>query len=185
MKYLNYFQYNSKLILSFFLLSLGALVLNKLTDGKSNKMLFSSYRSSIFNPFTYVRLFTHVLGHENWNHFVNNFLYILLIGPMLEEKYGTLNVLIMILITAFVTGVINSIFSKKRILGASGIVFMFIVLSSFVNIVAKKIPLTLVLICLFYVVNEIKDGLLKKDRISHLGHLLGAICGCIYGFYIS
>ena len=185
MKYLNYFQYNSFLILTFFLISLFALILNKITNGKSNKKLFSSYRNSLFSPLTYVRLFTHVLGHENWNHFVSNFLYILLIGPMIEEKYGTMNVLIMILITGGVTGIINSLLSKKRILGASGIVFMFIVLSSFVNIASGKIPLTLVLICLFYIVNEVKDGLLKNDRVSHMGHLLGAICGCIYGFYIS
>ena len=50
------------------------------------------------------------------------FLYILLIGPMIEEKYGTFNLLIMMLITAGITGIINYIRGRKRILGASGIV---------------------------------------------------------------
>ena len=90
----------------------------------------------------------------------------------------------MILITAGITGIINSIISKNSILGASGIVFMFIVLSSFVNIEAGKIPLTLILIFIFYIVNEIIDGLFKKDNVSHLGHLIGAISGLIFGFYI-
>ena len=103
---------------------------------------------------------------------------------MIEEKYGSLNLLIMILITALSTGVINSLVSKNRVLGASDIVFMFIVLSSFVNIHSGKIPVTLILILIFYVIDEIKDGLFKKDNVSHLGHLIGAICGCIYGFYI-
>ena len=114
---------------------------------------------------------------------MNNFLYILLIGPMIEEKYGSKNLLLMILIVSGVTGLINNIFTNKRILGASGIVFMLIVLSSFVNIQAGKVPLTLILICVFYVINEIIMGLFSKDNISHMGHLIGAICGFIFGFY--
>lgn len=184
MEILNNIQYNSTLILSYFFISLIVLILSKLTNKKSDTILFSSYRSSLINPLTYTRLFTHVLGHQNWRHFSNNFLYILLIGPMIEEKYGTLNLLWMILITAGITGIINSIISKNSILGASGIVFMFIVLSSFVNIEAGKIPLTLILIFIFYIVNEIIDGLFKKDNVSHLGHLIGAISGLIFGFYI-
>ena len=182
MELIDYFQYNSILILTYFFLSVGTLILKYITLGKSNILLFSSYRSSIFNPLTYIRLFTHVLGHDNWRHLSNNFVYILLIGPMLEEKYGTYNLLIMILITAFVIGVINSIFGNKRILGASGIVYMFIVMSSFVNIQAGKVPITLILIFIFYIANEIIDGIFKEDNISHLGHIIGAICGCILGY---
>jgi membrane associated rhomboid family serine protease len=115
---------------------------------------------------------------------MNNFLYLLLIGPMLEEKYGSINLLIIILITALVTGLINSIIGKNQLLGASGIVFMFIILSSLVNIQSGKIPVTLILIFIFYIANEIISGIFKKDNVSHLGHIIGAICGCIYGFYI-
>jgi len=184
MQYLSYFQYNFKVILSYFFICVIVLFLNHLTKGKSNLQFFSSGRGSIFNPLTYIRMFTHILGHSNWNHLKNNFLYIFLIGPILEEKYGSTNLLIMILITAGVTGLINCIFSKKQILGASGITFMLILLSSLVNIQSGKIPITLVLVFLFYIVSEIKDGLTKKDNISHLSHILGAICGFIYGFYI-
>ena len=186
MKYLNYLQYNSVLILSYFFISLGALWLDKLSAGKTNKWFFSSYRSSIWNPMTYVRLFTHCIGHENWQHFSNNFLYILLIGPMIEEKYGTLNLLIMIAVTSGITGIINTILTRNRILGASGIVFMMIIISSFVNIQSGKIPITLILIFVFYIVNEIFAGVFKskKDRVSHLGHLIGAACGVLFGFFV-
>ncbi len=177
-----YLQYNSVLILSFFFLSFAALILKYITFGKSNKVLFSTYRSSLLNPLTYVRFFTHILGHSDWKHFSNNFLYILLIGPMIEEKYGTINLLIMILITAGVTAIINHILGRKRLLGASGIVFMLIMMSSFVNIQIGKIPITLILIFIFYIVNEIIDGVLKKDDISHTGHIIGAVCGTIFGF---
>ncbi len=181
---INYLQYNSIVILTLFFLSLGVLILNKITNNKANKYIFSTYRNSIFNPLTYIRLLTHILGHSNWTHFRNNFLTILLIGPLVEEKYGSYNLLIMILITSLVTGILHNILSNKVLLGASGIAFMLIILSTFVNIQSGKIPITLLLIFIFYIVDEIKDGLFKKDNVSHLGHLIGAICGCIYGFYI-
>lgn len=183
MEYLEYFQYNSVLILSYFFISLAALILKYVTGGVTNDWFFSTYRSSPFNPLTYVRFFTHILGHQDWKHFSNNFIYILLIGPIIEEKYGTKELLIMMLITAVVIGIINTILSRNKILGASGIVFMLIVLGSFTNLQAGKIPVTLVLIFLFYIVNEIIDGIFKKDNVSHMGHIIGAICGCVFGFY--
>lgn len=184
MDFINYFQYNSVVILSFFFIAFAALIVNFFTNGKSNDLLFSSYRSSLLNPLTYIRFITHIFGHVNFEHFMNNFLLILLIGPMIEEKYGSLNLLIAILITGAITGIINYIFSKKQILGSSGIVFMLIVLSSFVNIESGKIPITFVLICIFYLFNEVFKGIFKKDNVSHMSHLIGAICGIILGFYV-
>ena len=101
---------------------------------------------------------------------------------MIEEKYGTINLLIMMLITAGVTGIINHMIGRKRILGASGIVFMLIMMSSFVNIEAGKIPITLILMFICYIVNEIIDAVFKKDDVSHSGHIIGAIFGVIFGF---
>ena len=155
MEFINHLGYNSVVILTFFFISFVALILNYITKGKSNNVLFSSYKSSLLKPLTYVRLVTHIFGHADWNHFMNNFLYILLIGPMIEEKYGSKNLTIMI-----------------------------IILSSFVNITTGKVPITLILICIFYVVNEIISGIFKKDNISHMGHLIGALCGFIFGFYV-
>lgn len=40
MELFSYFQYNSVLILTFFLISLGALILKYITLGKSNILLF-------------------------------------------------------------------------------------------------------------------------------------------------
>ncbi len=182
LKIVSYFQYNSFVVLTYFFIALGALMLNKLTNNKSNELLFLCRRSSFFNPLTYLRLITHSIGHKNFKHFFNNFSYILILGPMIEEKYGSLNLLYMIILTSLVIGIVNTIFSKKGILGASGITFMMIVLSSFVNFQAGKIPITLALICLFHVVEEIIN-LRKRDGVSHLGHFVGAICGGIFGFY--
>ena len=114
---------------------------------------------------------------------MNNFLYILLVGPMIEEKYGTITLLKMMLITSFVIGLFNFIFSKKGIIGASGIVYMLITLSSAVNLSDGKIPLTLIFICLFYVINEIISSIFRTDNVSHISHFIGALCGIYFMFY--
>lgn len=178
---IDYFHYNSYVTLTFFFASLAVLILNTLTFGAANKFLFSTERKSLLNPLTYIRFFTHILGHSDWNHFSSNFLKILLLGPLIEEKYGSIELLIMILITALITGIVNYIKGDTRLCGASGVAFMLIVLSAFVNIVNNKIPLTLVLIILFYIIDEVKD-LRKKDNIAHYGHIAGAVCGGFFGF---
>lgn len=177
------FDYNSPVIISYLTLSLIAWLLNIITKGKSNKLLFSNYRSSPFNPFTYIRLFTHSIGHKDWDHLVSNFLYILLIGPMIEEKYGSINLLCMFLITSLIISLFNIIFNNYSITGASGNVYMLIVLSSFSNLSEGKIPITLILIFLFYITTEIKNSFLQGNKsIYHDGHLIGALCGLILGF---
>ena len=178
------FDYNSPVIITYLLICIGAWLLNVITHNKSNKLLFESYRSSLFNPLTYIRLFTHCIGHSNWEHLVNNFLYILLIGPMIEEKYGMINLIIMFLITSLVIALFNMIFSNYSILGASGNVYMLIVLSSFSNIQDKKIPITVILICIFYVIGEVKNSIINKNsKTYHNGHLIGALCGLLFGIY--
>ena len=93
--------------------------------------LFCVYRSSWRDPLGYIRLFGHVLGHANWEHFLNNMLLLLVVGPPMEEKYGSIPLLKGILFTALVTGVLQCIlFPHTGLLGATGIVFMLIMLSS-------------------------------------------------------
>ena len=179
-------QYNSKLILTYFFTCLFVFILNKFTIGKTNKWFFSTYPSSIINPLTYFRLIGHSIGHDSLLHFTNNFMYILLIGPLLEEKFGSMNLLLMMIITSLVIGLFNNIFTRHILLGSSGIVYMFITLSSGVNIQNGHIPLTMILICIFYVVNEISNLFLefasKSKNVSHFSHLLGAVCGIIFCF---
>lgn len=178
---LDYINYNSFITLTMFFISLIIVGLNYITHDKANKYLFSTKRGSLLNPLTYIRLFTHILGHRDFKHFSNNYLKILILGPLIEEKYGSELYLLMILITAFVTGVVNSIKSDVSLRGASNISFMLTVLSAFVNLTSNQIPLTLILIIIFYVIDEIRD-LNKDDNIAHYGHLTGAICGGVFGF---
>mgnify|MGYP001533917428 FL=1 len=84
-------SYNAPAILSFVLICFAVQLLNVLTKGASNRAVFSVYRSSFLDPLAYLRCVCHVFGHANWNHLMGNMMYILILGLMLEEKYGTSN----------------------------------------------------------------------------------------------
>lgn len=186
MKILKKIRFNSPVILTFSLIAFLAYVLGVATNGFLTTQLFSVYRSSFANPLTYIRVFTHVLGHASLEHFLNNFLIILLLGPMIEEKYGTKDLIIMICFTAVITGLVNIVFFPQlRLLGASGIVFMLILLSSFANYEKGTIPLTLILCIIFYLGKEISQGILVSDNISQISHIIGGLCGAGFGFFLN
>jgi rhomboid protease GluP len=178
-------QYNSPVILTFTFLSLVSYLLCYVTNDTLTRLLFSNYRTSFLDPMQYVRLFSYILGHANWAHFSGNFIIILIIGPMLEEKYGSKVLVQLILVTALVTGLINIIFSSNALLGASGIVYMFIILSSFTNAEKGKIPLTLIIVFFVFIGREIFAGAFAEDNISQLAHIIGGLCGALFAFKIK
>ena len=121
--------------------------LNMITRGGSNRLLFSVYRASLADPLTWVRSVTHVFGHADWSHLMNNMLLLLVLGPMLEEKYGTGNMVLVMLATAVVTSIINMLFFPHvALMGASGIVFAMVLLSSLTSFEAGTVPLTFILV---------------------------------------
>jgi membrane associated rhomboid family serine protease len=129
----------------------------------------------------WITVFTHVIGHENWTHLINNFMVILLIGPMLEENYGSKDLLIMIVITAFVTGILNAFLFKSYLMGASGVAFMMILLSSFTNFSKGEIPLTFILMLILYMGVQVISSF-SADNISQFAHIIGGLCGSFFGF---
>lgn len=177
-------SYNSPVILTFAGICLVTLIVSTITGGASNRLLFICYgHASLFNPLTYLRAFTYVFGHANFQHFAGNMTMLLLIGPIVEEKYGSWNLCIMMLVTALAGGILNMLFFNTGILGASGIVFMLIILSAFTNMRKGEIPLTLILIAVIYLGQEIYSGITLNDGVSHFGHICGGVSGLSFGAY--
>ncbi|WP_250227764.1 rhomboid family intramembrane serine protease [Anaeropeptidivorans aminofermentans] len=185
MKILRKIQYNSPVILTFTLLSFIALLLGMATKEKSTYLLFSVYKSSFSDPLSYFRVFTHTLGHIDFAHFFNNFMLILLLGPMVEEKYGSLNLLLMLLFTAFITGVLHIILFNSILLGASGIVFFLILISSYANYQKGRIPLTLILVIVIFIGREIYAAFMNDDNIAQITHIAGAFIGALSGAFLN
>lgn len=177
---------NSPVILGFVGICFLTFLLDLITKGRSNVLFFSVYRSSLINPLTYIRFVGHVLGHVSWSHFVGNMMVILLIGPLLEEKYGSANIFLVMVSTAIVTGAAYFIFFPDyRLLGASGIVFAFILLSSFTSFKDGKIPLTLILVVLMYIGEQVYEGLFVESSTSNFTHILGGACGAVLGYVMN
>lgn len=178
-------RYNSPAVLSYALLAVAVLVADFFFRGQVSRAFFAAPPVFDFaSPLDYFRLVSHVAGHANWEHLVANFALILLIGPILEEKYGTGPLLGMMLVTAVVTGVINVVFLDTGLLGASGIVFMMILLSSFTNIASGEIPLTFVLVVVVYLAREVV-GALNEDSVAQFAHIAGGVCGSLFGFAVK
>lgn len=68
-------------------------------------------------------------------------LLFLVIGPPMEEKYGSKVLLTGILLTALISGLLQCIFfPSTALLGASGIVFMLVMLSSLAGMKEGESP---------------------------------------------
>ena len=178
--------YNSPVVLTFVILSFGAMVANYLTAGVSNKLLFMTYHSSLASPMTYVRFFTHVLGHSGWSHYISNMMYMLLLGPMLEEKYGSRTIIEVILITGLMAGLVNwFLFPTVALCGASSVVFAFILMTSFTGFKEGEIPLTVILVAVIFIGQQVYEGLFVQDNISNMAHIVGGLVGAVAGYVLN
>jgi predicted RNA-binding protein with RPS1 domain len=102
---------------------------------------------------------------------MGNASYILLLGPMLEEKYGSGALVKAIVITAVITALVDYIFFPNVALcGASGVVFAFILLTSFTGFRSGEIPLTFILITVIFIGQQVYEGVFIKDNISQISH---------------
>ncbi|MBO4358200.1 MAG: rhomboid family intramembrane serine protease [Erysipelotrichaceae bacterium] len=172
--------FNAPITLGFVAICVIAYGLSYLTADLSTVMVFSTYGSSLLNPMTYVRLICHVFGHNSFNHLASNMMYILLLGPMLEEKYHD-RLITVIVTTALVTGIVHNIIQPDiMLLGASGVVFAFILLAS---ITGKEngIPITLILAAAIWIGQEIYNGMTEADNISQITHIIGGLSGTVLG----
>ena len=174
-------KYNSPVILTFALICTAVFFADKGMLG--NLMPYFTVGTSINaeNPFSIATLFTHVIGHSSIDHLLGNLTFILLLGPIMEEKYGSRNTFLMLIITALITGIINVSFYSTGLLGASGIVFMLILLVSFTNNQGGGIPLTFILVAILFIGKELMHSF-NADQVSQSAHIIGGLCGSVFGF---
>ncbi|MBO4265605.1 MAG: rhomboid family intramembrane serine protease [Lachnospiraceae bacterium] len=174
---------NAPVVLGIVGISFLATLLGYITGGTISDMFFSTYRSELLSPLTWIRAFAHIFGHSDWTHFVGNMSYLLLLGPMLEEKYGSKTLAGVVAVTAFSTSLVNYIlFPNVMLCGASGVVFAFILLSSFTSFKQGEIPLTFILVAIFFIGQQILEGVFVRDNISNLSHIVGGIIGGFLGY---
>ena len=176
-------SFNAPVVLIFTAICLLAQLLKLVLSDSTYLKIFSVYRSP-FGVMWVLRLFTHVFGHSGWDHLIGNMMYFLILGPLLEEKYGSKNLVIIILIVALVTGAFSLLFFRAPTLGASGVVFAFILLSSITMRDSGTIPLTFLLVALLYIGRQIVQ-IFQPNSINELSHIVGGAVGSVIGFLMS
>jgi membrane associated rhomboid family serine protease len=177
-------KYNSPVILTFFFLCVLVTAVDQTVAHGLARSWFAVAPHGVFrwsSVHDLLTLLTYVFGHAGWEHLAGNMLIFLIIGPMLETAYGSGELIFMMFITAVVGGVVNALFFSTGLMGASGVVFMLILLASFTNFRKGEIPLTFILVLLLYVGQEVLAST-QNDGISHLTHILGGACGSVFGF---
>lgn len=174
--------FNSPVILSFSALCAIVYLFQAMGVGGNLFVLYPIW--DFENPIWYFRTFSHAVGHANMEHLMGNMAFILLIGPIVEEKYGSKNLIFMMFATALITGLFHLAFSKAGLMGASGIVFMLILLVSLVNFKNKEIPLTFILVVLVFLGKEI-IGIFSDDNVAHSAHIVGGVVGAFFGFKLA
>lgn len=175
-------RYNAPLTLTFALIATLLVLIDQFTGLHLIPKYFLVPGKGVFDiTRDWISLFSHCLGHSGWDHLLANMTLMLLIGPILEEKYGSLTLFLMIFTTAVVTGLLNAFLFQTALLGASGIVFMMILLISFTNTNNGEIPLSFILILILYLSVEIQNAL-SYDDVSQFAHIIGGIFGSLFGF---
>lgn len=183
-------SYNAPVVLTFSLICIGVYFLNYTfwgdLDQNTNSLMGNYFvlpgRWDWSEWRNYVRLFTYTMGHANQAHIWGNLSIFLLIAPIMEEKYGSKNILTMMVLATIITAFFQILLFDSNLVGASGLVFMFIVLVSFADVREGSIPLTFILVLLFFIGKEVFAGMTADDNISHYAHIAGGILGAIFGF---
>ena len=179
--------YNSPVILSFTFICLGVVLFSAYIEDL-NKYLALPGNFPWGQPQAYLRFLSYTCAHAyrglggiNFSHFIGNFTIILLIGPSLEEKYGGKQLLLMMAVTAVVTGLLHTLLSNNGIIGASGLALMMIILASFTNYRKGDLPMTFIIISIFFLGNEVSNSF-NDDNISQFAHIVGGCIGALFGF---
>ncbi len=134
------------------------------------------------NVVWYASTFGYIFGHADTGHLLGNLAMFLLLAPIIENKYGSKQFLLMLLVTAIITAIIHTFFWDNGLLGMSGIVFMLIILSTLVHSKSNEIPLTFLLVLVLYLGQEILASF-KADNISHFAHLAGGASGIFWAYF--
>lgn len=162
-----------------------------ITKGKLSTLVLSAptvaggtQAFSASEPLSFFRIVLHVFGSTNCSLLISNLIIISLLGPILEEKYGSAIIGIMMFLSALLSGVLAACFCKTGISGADSIVFMMVLLNSYLSVSKKKIPLSSVIVLILFIWGEFYTDT-ANGIIGLLVNIAGGLCGSLLAFFAS
>lgn len=142
------------------------------------------------SPISYVRLFFYIFGSggaagaaaAGASVLFTNLILIMLLGPAMEERYGSVIIGIMIFVSALFAGVLNACFCQACLVGAVPLVSMMIFLNAFMSFSKKKFPLSFAAVMVLFVLLQIFSG---SGAVQIIICIAGGLCGSLFAFLTS
>ena len=184
------FSYDAPVTLSFVIICALLFLLNTLVikNGALGKILASPTTQAgalpfiVKQPVSYLRLLLYIFGSGEVNNFITYILIVLLLGPAMEERYGSVIIGIMIFVAALFSGVLNACFCVESLTGPVPVVCMMIFLTAFMSFSNKTVPITFLATIIFFVYFSITSGI---GAVRLIICIAGGLCGSLFAFLTS
>ena len=181
------FSYDSPVVLTFAIITvvmyfLNAFVLQK--NGIDVKLISPTSQNGA-NPFVfssikcYLNLITYPFVNNDFSFAIFNSIILIFLGMQMEEKYGSVIILVMILISVIFAGVLNACFSVQSLQGIQPVIFMLIILNLINASQKKKISTSLLLVLVLYTILNIIP---LKNALLGIISIAGGLCGSLISF---
>jgi membrane associated rhomboid family serine protease len=127
---------------------------------------------------------TAMFCHGDWEHLSGNLFFLFLFGRLVEERIGSLGVMLAFLGCGLGANVISAwMLHEGTLIGASGAVFGLFIVSVLLRLKFEWRRLLEVLILGQFVIAQVMEETERlgvQDGVSHLTHVGGAITGAVF-----
>ena len=184
------FSFDAPVTLSFVIISVILFILNNVVikSGALGSILASPTTQAgalpfiVKQPLSYLRLLVYIFGAANVNDFMTCILMLLILGPAMEERYGSVIIGIMIFVSALFAGVLKACFCVDSLVGPVPVICMMIFLTAFMSFSNKTVPITFLLTILFFGYLAVTSGL---GAVRLITCIAGGLCGSLFAFLTS
>ena len=133
-------------------------------------------------PLSYLRLFLYVFGSDEVTNYITDILIILMLGPAMEERYGSVIIGIMLFVSALFSGVLNASFCAESLIGPVPLVCMMTFLTAFMSFSNKTVPITFIATIIAFGYLAINSGM---GALRFIICIAGGLCGSLFAFLTS
>ncbi|MCR5284476.1 MAG: rhomboid family intramembrane serine protease [Treponema sp.] len=184
------FSYDAPVTLTFVLISAILFILSTyVIKSGAVSILLASPTSQTGNlpfivkqPLSYLRLLLYIFGSSDINVLLSNLIMIVMLGPAMEERYGSVIIGLMIFVSALFSGVLNACFSADSLLGALPVICMMVFLNAFMAFSKKTVPLTFIFVIVLIAFMQIFSG---TGAVKFFICIAGGLCGSLFAFLTS
>jgi membrane associated rhomboid family serine protease len=185
------FVYDAPVTLSFIIIALLFFIISLIAPkaGIQELLVAPSASGAAKFSFTNIKsilgLFLYIFNGKDRLLLFTNLLFVALIGPSMEERYGSFIIGIMMFVSGIFAGVLNACFCKDPMYGCSSIVFMLVLLNALMNFSKNKITGTALSMLILFILREAFIENHPNKALGVIIVLAGGLCGSLFAFLTS